>query len=183
MLYIQQSLAPGEELIHVGEFHWMHTFMAFMAIFWGALFAIGFLFAGAYGYQQIGQLPAGFPFLDSIQYLHPGIRILAFLIFLLGLYTFAQQMIVKATTEMAITNRRMVIKRGLLARRVAEMEIHRIEGVDVVQSVLGRLLNYGRVMVRGMGVGEIGLPLVLDDPIAFRKAIDVAKRANPEEVI
>ena len=182
MLYIQQPLAQGEELIHIGEFHWMHTFNAFMAILWGALSAIGFLFAAAFAYQQMGQLPAGFPFVESIQYLHPGLRIAAFVIFLMGLYVFAQQMIIKVTTEMAITNRRLVFKRGLLARQVGEMEINRIEGVNVVQSVLGRLLNYGRVMVRGMGVGEVYLPII-DDPIAFRKAIDMAKTAKREEVI
>ena len=92
----------------------------------------------------------------------------------MGLLRFAQMMIVKATTEIAITNSRLVYKRGLVARQVGEMSIDRIEGVNVLQSVLGRIFNYGRIMVRGMGVGEVILP-PLADPIKFRKSIEKAK--------
>ena len=83
-------------------------------------------------------------------------------------------MIIKATTEIAITNRRLVYKRGLIARYVGEMNIDRIEGVNVLQGVWGRIFNYGRVMVRGMGVGEVVLPPI-EDPIRFRKAIEKAR--------
>ncbi len=80
----------------------------------------------------------------------------------------------KATTEIAITNTRLVYKRGLVARHVGEMSIDRIEGVNVLQTILGRLLNYGRLAVRGMGIGEVILPPI-EDPIAFRQAIEKAR--------
>jgi len=92
----------------------------------------------------------------------------------MGLLGFAQMMVVKATTEIAVTNRRLIYKRGLVARHVGEMSIDRIEGVNVLQGILGRLLNYGRVAVRGMGVGEVVLPPI-EDPIAFRLSIEKAK--------
>ena len=92
----------------------------------------------------------------------------------MGLLGFAQKMVAKATTEIAITNTRLVFKRGLVARQVGEMNIDRIEGVNVLQSVLGRILNYGRIMVRGMGIGEVVLPPI-EDPVSFRKAIERAK--------
>ena len=83
-------------------------------------------------------------------------------------------MIVRATTEIAVTNSRLIYKRGLVARYVGEMSIDRIEGVNVLQGVLGRLLGYGRIMVHGIGVGEVILP-PLADPIGFRKAIEKAR--------
>ena len=109
-----------------------------------------------------------------IREVHPGIRLLGFFLFLIGLMGFAQRMVVKATTEIAITNSRLIYKRGLIARYVGEMSIDRIEGVNVLQGILGRMFGYGRIMVRGMGVGEVILP-PLKDPIAFRRAIEKAR--------
>ena len=93
---------------------------------------------------------------------------------ILGLLKFAQMMIVKATTEIGVTDIRMVYKRGLVARAVGEINIDRIEGVNVLQGILGRIFGYGRVMVRGMGVGEVILPPI-SQPIRFKKAIEKAR--------
>lgn len=174
MLYVQQSLGPDEELVHIGRFHWMYTVNAFMSIVWGIVMSIIIIIASVIGYVQFGKLPQGIGVFESIPYLHPGLRAFSFIVFILGLLKFAQMMVTKATTEIAITNTRLVYKRGLIARHVGEMSIDRIEGVNVLQSIMGRLLNYGRIMVRGMGIGEVVLPPI-EDPIAFRKAIEKAK--------
>ncbi len=174
MLYVQQSLGPDEELIHIGKFHWMYTINAFMSIFWGLVMAIGIMVAGFYGYKMLDMLPKGVGFFESIKIIHPGVRAFAFFMFIMGLVKFAQMMVIKVTTEIAITNSRLIYKRGLVARHVGEISIDRIEGVNVLQPIMGRIFNYGRVMVRGMGVGEVVLPPI-DDPISFRRAIEEAK--------
>ncbi|HIF26896.1 MAG TPA: PH domain-containing protein [Micavibrio sp.] len=174
MLYIQQSLGPDEELVHVGQFHWIYTLTAVMSIVWGVIGCIAVIWGGIYLQAQFMDGFYAEGVLGKIRELHPGLRILAFFVFLMGLLRFAQMMIVKATTEIAITNSRLVYKRGLVARQVGEMSIDRIEGVNVLQSILGRIFNYGRIMVRGMGVGEVILP-PLADPIKFRKSIEKAK--------
>ncbi len=175
MLYVQQSLGTDEELVYVGHFHWMHTFQAFLSIFWGMLGSLIVLVGATMFYKQTGQFPPKLPFADGIPYLHPGFRIFAFVVFLFGLLGFARIMIEKATTEMAVTNIRLIYKRGLVARQVGEMSIDRVEGVNVQQTILGRLLGYGRIAVRGMGVGEILLPDIMDDPIAFRQSVEKAR--------
>lgn len=175
MLYVQQSLGPDEELVHVGQFHWIYTVQAFLAIIWGALASLAIIAGAVYGYQYFGLYPEGLPVLTAVKHLHPGIRIFAFVVFILGLFSFAQMMIIKSTTEIAITNNRLVFKKGLVARHVGEMSIDRIEGVNVLQSFFGRIFNYGRLAVRGMGVGEVVLPSIAD-PIAFRKAIERARK-------
>ena len=112
--------------------------------------------------------------LGKVQELHPGVRIGAFFVFIFGVLRFASMMVTKASTEIAITNTRLIFKRGLVARYVGEMSIDRIEGVNVLQSVWGRIFGYGRIMVRGMGVGEVILPNI-SNPIAFRRAIEKAR--------
>lgn len=174
MLYIEQSLGPNEELVHVGRFHWMYTVHAFMAIVWGLAISLMIVAGGVLVYKQMGWFPAGLPTFEGVRYLHPGVRIAAFVSFVLGLFSFAQMMVVKATTEIAITNQRLVYKHGLVARQVGEMSIDRIEGVNVLQTILGRIFDYGRIAVRGMGIGEVVLPPICN-PIAFRQAIEKAR--------
>ena len=57
------------------------------------------------------------------------------------------------TTETDVTNLRVVHKTGFIKRRTFEMSLDKVESVDVNQSILGRLLNYGDVTVRGVGEG------------------------------
>lgn len=181
MLYVQQSLSPDEELIHIGHFHWMYSVSAIMAIFWGVVGAIALVIGAVYFMEHfwplVTQRPALFisnDMIGKIRELHPAIRLAAFFIFVMGVFRFAHMMVIKATTEIAVTTSRIIYKRGLVARYVGEMSIDRIEGVNVLQTVMGRIFNYGRIMVRGMGVGEVILP-PLEDPIKFRKAIEKAR--------
>lgn len=174
MLYVQQSLGPNEELVHVGDFHWMYTAKAFFSILWGMAASVGVIVAAVFMYKQTGKFPPDLGWVEGIRYLHPGLRILSFFMFVMGLLGFAQMMVIKATTEIAITNNRIVYKRGLIARHVGEISIDRIEGVNVLQTIAGRMLNYGRLAIRGMGIGEVVLPTI-DDPIAFRQAIEKAR--------
>lgn len=174
MLYVEQSLGPDEELVHIGKFHWMYTAQAFMAIFWGIVGSIIVIVGGVFMYKQMGKFPEELGWLEAIRYIHPGLRIFSFLVFVMGLLSFAQMMVIKATTEIAVTNTRIVYKRGLIARQVGEISIDRIEGVNVLQSILGRLLDYGRLAVRGMGIGEVVLPPI-EQPLNFRQAIEKAR--------
>jgi uncharacterized membrane protein YdbT with pleckstrin-like domain len=188
MDYIRQSLSDDEELIHVAEFHWMYNVQAVFNVIFGFVLSVALIiFAVKYQPIMFGDpLPAGASFITKVQALHPGIKILAFFIFVMGVLKFVQMMIVKATTEIGVTDIRLVYKRGLVARIVGEINIDRVEGVNVLQGILGRLFGYGRVMVRGMGVGEVVLPPV-EQPIRFKKAIEKAramsKRKNQGEPV
>jgi hypothetical protein len=180
MLYVQQSLAPDEELIYIGTFHWWYNVQAAMSIVWGVFICALIIGLSVYAQTNLGINLSAYPLprdagtLDLIRALHPGIKLVSFLMFLMGLLKFAQMMVNKATTEIAITTSRLIYKRGLVARVVKELSIDRIEGVNVVQGVLGRIFDFGRIVVRGMGVGEMILPPI-ERPIVFRKAIEKAR--------
>ena len=174
MLYVQQSLGPKEELIHVGHFHWMYTVNALMAIISGMAVSVGIIFAGIIVKKQMGDFPPDLPLSYAIPALPVYVKGAGFLMFVFGVYSFAIKMVQKATTEIAITNVRLIYKTGVVARNVGEMSVDRVEGVNVLQSILGRIFNYGRIAIRGMGVGEVVLPPI-EDPIAFRQAIEKAR--------
>ena len=73
-------------------------------------------------------------------------------------------------TEVGVTNQRFIYKRGILWRTTQELQLRAIEEVDLRQSVLGRLLDFGRLELHGTGVDDISLPL-LADPLGMRKAL------------
>lgn len=75
------------------------------------------------------------------------------------------------TTEIAVTDRRIILKRGLIRRRTVEMNMQKVESVDVDQTLLGRLFDYGDVTIRGTGstferLRRIDAPLKLRTTVA-----------------
>ena len=91
-------------------------------------------------------------------------------ILIVGVYMLIGAWIHRWTTELAITDRRIVFKRGLIRRRSIEMNMDKIESVDVDQSILGRILDYGDITVRGTGTGFEPLQNI-DTPIEFRNHV------------
>jgi len=177
MDYVRQSLTQDEELVHIAHFHWFYTLSAIFNVIFSVGLAVLIIVAAVHIEPMIfktSTIHTANGWLETVRAVHPGVKILAFLILLMGVFRYAQMMIVKMTTEIAVTNRRLVYKRGLVARYVGEMNIDRIEGVNVLQGVLGRIFNFGSVMVRGMGIGEVVLPPIAD-PIKFRRAIETAR--------
>lgn len=72
------------------------------------------------------------------------------------------------TSEFAITNKRIIIKVGLISRRTLEMNLNKIESVNVDQGILGRILGYGTIVV--IGTGGTREPFAsISNPIEFRK--------------
>lgn len=194
MLYVQQSLGPGEDILMGARFHWMYTVRAVFWILFGLAIGIAIGYAGIW-WQVSGDIRHEYPslppelfekawhqivvnkggYLHILWALHPVLRFSILGFFLIGLFFFAHLMIIKATTEIAVTNERVIYKRGLIARHVGELGVDRIEGVSVSQGVWGRIWGYGTVIIRGMGVGEVILPALIEEPIAFRKAVQEAR--------
>ena len=74
------------------------------------------------------------------------------------------------TTEIAVTNSRIVLKRGFIRRHTIEMHMDKVESVDVDQSLLGRIFNYGNITVRG--TGSTFEPLfMIDHPLRLRSHV------------
>ncbi len=187
MLYIQESLAPGEKILKFTQYHWMYVALSVFSASFFVLMAICFLFVGViYHYYDIVKVPPWMIFRAAAE-LAPGdyvkaiwhtniiIRVCAFLLFLMAIIQVGARILVRITTEMGVTNRRVVYKRGLVSRKVEEMRVDFIDGADVDQTIMGRIFNYGRVKMYGTGTEGIEFPLFMDDPVNFRRAVQAAR--------
>ncbi|MCW2120033.1 PH domain-containing protein [Flavobacterium sp. 7A] len=81
---------------------------------------------------------------------------------------FIYPLIHKYTDEFAITNRRVIIKTGLISRYSFEMNLSKIESINVDQGILGRILGYGSIRIVGSGGTKEIFPNILN-PLEFRK--------------
>ena len=97
----------------------------------------------------------------------PGIVLLPVLI---GVLFLISALIAKISTEMAVTNRRVIIKAGLISRRTIEMNLTKVENIGVDQGILGRILNYGTITVVGTGGTREPFKWV-SAPLDFRRAV------------
>lgn len=187
MSYIQESLSPGEKIYKVSHYHWMYLAGSFVGAGLFLLAAIFTIFlAIIYHYYDIVKLPpwmihtaaaelAFKDYLSAFWHINLLFRAAAFVMILMALIQVGARLLVRATTEMAVTNRRVVLKRGLISRKVEEMRIDYIEGADVNQTMFGRLLGYGQIKVYGTGTESIVFPLFTEDPVNFRRALEAAR--------
>jgi len=147
--YYHKILQPDETVLAVGRLHW--TIYGHALLLW-LLAAIALVAART---QASFELPLEF---------------VAAALFVIGVFAFLRAWIIRKTTEVVVTSRRIIFKRGVLARHTEEMNIAKVETVDVDQGVWGRILGYGTVVVRGTGGGWEPLRR-LAAPLTIRNAI------------
>jgi uncharacterized membrane protein YdbT with pleckstrin-like domain len=95
-------------------------------------------------------------------------------LFVIGVVLFLMMALHMITTDFAVTDQRVVLKRGWLTLHTQELAVSNIEEVRVEQTLIGRLFGFGRVIITGTGEGVILLP-PMAHPIDFRRAIENAR--------
>jgi uncharacterized membrane protein YdbT with pleckstrin-like domain len=96
-----------------------------------------------------------------------------------GAIFFGSGLVRRSATEMAVTNKRVIVKSGLANRRTIELLLPRIESIAIEEPALGRLLGYGTVIVRGTG----GTPEVFPQiarPLEFREQVQRQIAGEPK---
>lgn len=77
--------------------------------------------------------------------------------------------------EQGVTNKRVVVKKGIISRKTDELRAEKVEHVNVKQGVFGRILGYGDVLIRGTGGGVIHIRTVAN-PVRVKTVIEDALR-------
>ncbi len=95
---------------------------------------------------------------------------LAVLFLVIALLLALDRYIRLATSEFAVTNKRVLIKTGLIRRHTLELLLSKVETVGVEQGIYGRMFNYGTIIVTGTG-GTRELFPVIAKPLEFRKTV------------
>jgi uncharacterized membrane protein YdbT with pleckstrin-like domain len=88
----------------------------------------------------------------------------------IGLVLFVPPWIRSASSEFAITNKRVLIKVGLIRRHSLELLLSKVEGIGVDQGVLGRILGYGTITVSGVGGTKEAFAMI-SSPLEFRRQV------------
>lgn len=186
-MYLQESLSPGEKIIKLSEYHWMYMVVACFWAFVFVAFAIGIIFLGIiYHYYDMVKLPpwqihlaaaelAVGDYMRAFRHINVVVRVTAFIFILMAVIQVGASFLVCKVTEIGVTNRRVVLKRGLISRRVEEMRVEYVESADLNQGIAGRIFDYGQVKVYGTGAESIFFPRFTRDPIGFRRAIQSAR--------
>jgi uncharacterized membrane protein YdbT with pleckstrin-like domain len=149
--YIDQILQPGERVLYSTNAHWIFYLPAI----------------GAW-------IVAAVLFILSRSITTEGLVLLCLtasaLVAIAALYWTIKAWFHRWTTETDVTNLRVVHKTGFITRKTFEMSLDKVESVDVEQSILGRILNYGDVTILGVGEGRQTISTIAS-PLAFRNSI------------
>jgi uncharacterized membrane protein YdbT with pleckstrin-like domain len=157
MSYVEKHLIEGETIIYETRLHWV---MLVAPVLLGLLFGLTgvgmfVLSARATGDKSMGREP---------------LIILGAAFFVVALLFIGRGVLMRNATEMTVTNKRVFVKVGLAARRTIELLLSRVESIGVEESVMGRMLGYGTVIVHGTG----GTPEVFNriaHPLEFRTQV------------
>ena len=148
--YVDNVLQPGEQVRHTAQIHWIIYFSGFVTL----IVSLGVLYAA-----RIVERGQGFWLA------------VASVIAVIAAIMILRAWFIRWITEIAVTNRRLIFKRGFIARNTNEMQIDKVESVKVDQSIVGRIFDYGDLTVLGTGKGEFTRLKTVAGPIELRNKI------------
>lgn len=151
MSYVEENLISGEQICYRANLHWM----ALVRYSLGALLLIG----GGIALVAFGTMT------DAL-----GMTIAGGLLMVIGCVVAIVGKMIRSSAEFAVTNKRVILKTGIVQRRTTEMFLSKIETVGVDQGLIGRLLDYGTISVRGTG-GTSEPFSDIADPLEFRRQV------------
>lgn len=143
MSYVNNNLMSGEDVVHLGQIHWfVYVPGAFAVVLGIFLFGID---------QENGTGP-----------------VLGGIFTVIGIFSMIKAAIIKATTELAVTSKRVIAKTGLVSRNTVELNHQKVESFQVDQSIPGRLFGFGTLVVNGTGGGKTPIKNIAA-PLVFRR--------------
>lgn len=149
MGYISNNLMKGEDVVYRASVHWAVYFRAiFLAI--PGLACLLISISGVSGDEEL-------------------FAIVGAVFMLLALVAFCRALVDRLCSEYAVTNKRVILKTGLLSRSVTELMLAKCEGISFDQPLLGKILGYGTLIITTGGISN--LYHKIDEPRAFRNAI------------
>lgn len=149
MSYIKHVLQPGEKIIMIGRLSWILYYRAILYLILGVVLIV------------LEHL-----YWDKDEIIYATAALFALLVVASAVHAW----FVRFITEIAVTDKRVIYKRGFITRHTIEINMDKVASVDVDQSILGRLFDYGTVTVQGTGLTFEPLRRI-EAPVALRNAI------------
>jgi uncharacterized membrane protein YdbT with pleckstrin-like domain len=149
MSYVDKNLLQGEEIVYRAKLHKI-------------------IFLPAAALAVLGVLAA--VWIDIYFENRQAAIITGAILLVLAIVVAFPRFIRYATSEFAVTNKRVIVKVGLIHRHTLELVLAKIETVGVDQSIPGRIFNYGTIIVTGTGGTQEPFKDIAN-PLAFRKQV------------
>jgi hypothetical protein len=153
--FLKKTLMPDEQVVKTAQFPWVYTFNACVIL----LFCAGSGYAVKWA--SAVYLGANNPY--ALLY---GV--------IIGLFLFYALMMKKWTTEIILTNERLIYKRGFFVIQAREVDIEQLASDNVEQSFMGRIFDYGTIRIRCIEADDLWLPPIWH-PYDFRNALEQQK--------
>ena len=148
MGYVEDNLMPGEEVTYRAHLHWVIYLRAILIALLGLALTIA------------GSSRSDF---SVLVYLGAAVLVVAAVVWFV-------QWVKSRTSEFAVTNKRVIIKVGLVRRDTHELLLNKVESIGVDQTVTGRIVGYGSIVVVGTG-GTRETFRNIARPLDFRKQV------------
>jgi uncharacterized membrane protein YdbT with pleckstrin-like domain len=164
MSYVERSLVPGETLLYQTRHHWMVLIGPLMMTLMFLALAAGLLVEAIEAKNGKGMVAGA-----STEAVH-GMDFVAIALVAAAIGAIGYGVAKRNATEMAVTDRRVLIKTGMGSRRTLDLMLSRVESIGVEETFFGRMLGYGSVVVRGTG----GTPesfVMIAHPQVFRRNV------------
>ena len=162
--YVTKVLMPDEQIIYAATLHWI-MYLHGLAIT---------ICGGLMGFYSQPVLTVLFGERLGAQFTKP-VSMVAMLIVLTGSALLFGAYMRQISTELVVTNKRLIAKYGFISFTTFEILVNRITGANFDQSITGRLLGFGTVLVHGAG-GEISpIDQVADPQLFYRALISVLR--------
>lgn len=158
--YVEKTLARDEHIVYRAHYNWTFSLFPVLWFALGATPLVMFFMLQFSARLPFEELRAGWWAAGSG--------------FALGMLILLNHLIILWTTEFAVTTYRFVFKHGWIKRDSQEVSLNKIEEITLHQSFWGRIFGYGKLVIRGTGVGKIELPNI-DNPIYVRRVIENAR--------
>jgi uncharacterized membrane protein YdbT with pleckstrin-like domain len=153
MSYVDKSLIANESVLFRTRLHWI-------IFIWPILFLIATCVLFYFGFFSTH---SGFLYAGEV------LLVITFIVFL-------SKYIVYRSSEFAVTNKRVIIKVGVVQQRTLELLLTKVEAIAVTQSLLGQMFGCGTIMVTGTGGTKEPFDNI-SSPLEFRRAVQAASSA------
>jgi len=165
MAYVEENLLDGEEIRYRARLHRKILVAPLVAVTLGVILIVPPIARFTHVLP-----PLGFEHEDEILL---GLLGLGGLLLLFGVLALITRSIRYRTSEFAVTSRRVLVKVGFLRRYTVELWLGKIEGISVDQPVLGRILDYGTIVITGTG-GTREIFRDIADPLELRRRVQAS---------
>lgn len=149
MSYIQKNLMANERVAYSTNLNWTLYLKSFILILFGSIL-----------------------YIDSLQSVYRSLYSDLGVIFLfIGIFSTGLTYLKIKTFEFAVTNKRVLIKHGILRTQSFEIMLNKVEAIYVEQNIIDRIVNSGTIIIKGTGGSQNPLRNV-DNPFQFRIAVN-----------